>query len=837
MTRVTTFSLLATAGIAICSANAAQPWLPIVKHECNQACATTKLERTLFDLLPGETRIAIARGMAEKGMTDEAYDRVAGIISRDSFENMRPEWRRALDFYEEHGNPGIAACFSHDTDPAVVMAFSQLLYGEDNRFQINNRWSSTAYSGGGLGQGDPTIISYSFVPDGTTVVDAGFGSGPSQLFTWLNGIYGNPTVWQNHFHSVFDRWAELSGISFVFETNDDGVTQNANNSGVPGVRGDVRIAAKSLDGNGGVLAYNYFPNNGNMVLDAFDSFYNNTGGNSIRLRNIISHEHGHGIGSNHVCPSNGTKLMEPFINTGFDGPQLDDILMVQRLYGDRFEHNDTPATATPLGSSPVISVPQVSIDSNSDVDFYSVNIQEGSEITVTVTPTGTTYIQGPQTQQCNSGSSFDSLRIQDLDVAILDTNGSTVLAFANNNGLGQSETTSAVILETGTYYIRVTGDNTNNIQAYSLTVLVEDLPFFPASISIVGALPDSLDPGVAVPVSVQVTANDEVITPGSEFLRYRGDGGSFQSIPLSNQGGGLYTANLPATTCPDSPEFYFQIEGDLSGAILLPENGPAAPFTAIVGEITVAFEDDFSTDLGWVVGAPDDDATTGIWTRVNPVGTSTGGNQVQPDAPLFGTACYVTGQHPGGGAGANDVDNGKTTLFSPILDLSTYFEPVTISYWRWYSNAAGANPNNDIFVVDISADGGSTWTNVEVVGPAGPQTNGGWFQTVFEPASLIPLTDQVRMRFVASDYDPQALVEAAIDGFKVEGRVCEDPTGGPCNQADLAEPYGVLDLADVNAFISAFIAQDPAADLAPPFGVFDLADLSAFIAAFNAGCP
>jgi hypothetical protein len=62
-------------------------------------------------------------------------------------------------------------------------------------------------------------------------------------------------------------------------------------------------------------------------------------------------------------------------------------------------------------------------------------------------------------------------------------------------------------------------------------------------------------------------------------------------------------------------------------------------------------------------------------------------------------------------------------------------------------------------------------------------------------------------------------------------------TGGPCNDADLAEPFGVLDLADVNGFVAAFVNQQPAADIAAPTGVWDLADVNAFVAAFNAGCP
>lgn len=55
--------------------------------------------------------------------------------------------------------------------------------------------------------------------------------------------------------------------------------------------------------------------------------------------------------------------------------------------------------------------------------------------------------------------------------------------------------------------------------------------------------------------------------------------------------------------------------------------------------------------------------------------------------------------------------------------------------------------------------------------------------------------------------------------------------------ADLAEPFGVLDLMDITAFVSAFVAGHPAADLAEPTGVFDLADVIAFAEAFAGGCP
>jgi len=60
---------------------------------------------------------------------------------------------------------------------------------------------------------------------------------------------------------------------------------------------------------------------------------------------------------------------------------------------------------------------------------------------------------------------------------------------------------------------------------------------------------------------------------------------------------------------------------------------------------------------------------------------------------------------------------------------------------------------------------------------------------------------------------------------------------GGCNAADLAEPLGVLDLADIDGFILAFGTGGADADIAAPFGVLDLADIDLFILEFFAGCP
>ncbi|MEM1185526.1 MAG: GC-type dockerin domain-anchored protein [Planctomycetota bacterium] len=55
--------------------------------------------------------------------------------------------------------------------------------------------------------------------------------------------------------------------------------------------------------------------------------------------------------------------------------------------------------------------------------------------------------------------------------------------------------------------------------------------------------------------------------------------------------------------------------------------------------------------------------------------------------------------------------------------------------------------------------------------------------------------------------------------------------------SDLAAPFGLLDLADIDAFIIGFLAGDAVADLVAPFGIVDLSDLDAFIVSYVGGCP
>jgi len=275
---------------------------------------------------------------------------------------------------------------------------------------------------------------------------------------------------------------------------------------------------------------------------------------------------------------------------------------------------------------------------------------------------------------------------------------------------------------------------------------------------------------VAPMTPTPVTATLQGTAVGTVDLSYRlSSGAAFTTVAMSDQGGGVYGANLPGANCGDAPEWFFSVTDVACGFY------QTASFFAEVGVETIVAFDDFESDLGWTVGGPNDDATTGIWELDDPLGT---GAQPENDFTALGTDCWFTGQgNPGGSIGDNDVDGGQTTLTSTVIDLSG--GDARIGYWRWYSNDAGSTPNADIFVVEVS--NGGAWDNVETVGPAGAGTSGGWVYHEFVVSDHVTPNSTVQVRFVASDEGQGSIVEAAVDDFKVFdvncGEVCQPSIG------------------------------------------------------------
>ncbi len=357
----------------------------------------------------------------------------------------------------------------------------------EDRYKLASRWSG--------GQGTPRVITWSFVPDTVSITGApniGEPTSNSSLFTTFDAKLARAT-WISRFQACFDRWEALTGIDFQRVTVagqdwDDGAAWG---SALSATRGDMRIGMHPIDGFNGILAYCYFPSNGDMVLDKNDATGNsnffNSSSTHVFLRNTVTHEMGHGLGLNHVCPSIGTKLMEPFLNLGFDGPRHDDVRALQRHYGDINEPDNTAATAVSsgaisagqshtLGTIPGVAISNsstLSIDANGEVDYHSFSTSQILLATVSLTPLGLTYDSSIQNLDgtCASGSNFDSLAAADLMFDVR-TPADSLMTTVNSSGAGAPETLVGVLLSPpGNYLVKVYENGTPaESQMYQLVI-------------------------------------------------------------------------------------------------------------------------------------------------------------------------------------------------------------------------------------------------------------------------------------------------------------------------------------------------------------------------------
>lgn len=390
--------------------------------------------------------------------------------------------------------------------PVVALAMLSLSSLPSASGQVNfaQRWATTATDGGTGPLGDPITLTWSIVEDGQAIANR-----TSDMISRLDTMWAVSAAdqmstdytmrpWFARFEAGFNRWGQVSGLTYTYEPNDDGAAWGSTGGptpigdpapGITGVRGDVRIGGFDFNNNGS-LAQNQFPlQGGNMRINTAQS--GAFGINSdVFFRNIISHEAGHGFGLLHTSPSGERFLMNPSLGTSFDGPQTHDILAAQRGYGDALEKNggnDSLATATALGNIAInsatvgrgLDTPDggenptgitpaqtdfISIDDDSDTDYFRFSVSGRSQANFLINPRGPTYNVALDGQ---TPSPFNASNRSDLAFAVYDQNGIR-LSQVDNTGIGGNEQVAGFKLpEAGDYFVQVTGKG-NETQLYSV---------------------------------------------------------------------------------------------------------------------------------------------------------------------------------------------------------------------------------------------------------------------------------------------------------------------------------------------------------------------------------
>jgi hypothetical protein len=270
-------------------------------------------------------------------------------------------------------------------------------------------------------------------------------------------------------------------------------------------------------------------------------------------------------------------------------------------------------------------------------------------------------------------------------------------------------------------------------------------------------LPDIAAPGEEVTFLVEISAKDgEALVDGSEVLRYRFDGGSFIGVPLVDMGEGLYEATIPAADCGDNPEFFLAAEGTVSGEVVFPPTAPADVFGYQVANQTFIADLDFETADGWTV--ENVEITDGAWDRGVPAAWGRG----DPNADFDGSGqCFLTDNDTF--QENSDVDGGPTILISPVYDLSAV-PSAQLSYARWFTND---DLDVDTMDVEVSNNGGLSWTLIETTGDAS-----GWNKMTWNISDFVALTGQMRFRFLVTDNPNDSVTEAGLDAFQIFTTSC-----------------------------------------------------------------
>lgn len=260
---------------------------------------------------------------------------------------------------------------------------------------------------------------------------------------------------------------------------------------------------------------------------------------------------------------------------------------------------------------------------------------------------------------------------------------------------------------------------------------------------------------------------DGLISPGSEQIHYQIDDGAWSVEPLTDLGGGAYSAALPAADCGSVVSYYASANEPTTGDVYQPD--PAAPRTMTVAtDYLVDFADDFETDQGWTTSVS---ASSGQWQRGVPVNDLGWGYDPITDGDGSGI-CFLTQNEMGN----TDVDGGSVRLISPVIDYSSGGS-IEYDYYLRMTNAPGV----DMLLVEGN-DGDGVWReitrHIDNMGVF-------WTHHAIPEADILVAsltkTATFQIRFTVNDSDPQSIVEAGIDGFTISHYLCADPCCGRYN--------------------------------------------------------
>ena len=385
-------------------------------------------------------------------------------------------------------------------------------------------------------------------------------------------------------------------------------------------------------------------------------------------------------------------------------------------------------------------------------------------------------------------------------------------------------------LPAGNYTLKFTKagyfDATQNISVTQSSAVMLNVQMQPIVLGLTFSFPNGqpamVDPAGGTNVRVHVNPGNGKIPQAGTGMLHVNIGSGYVAYPMTQISSNVYDGVFPSVPCESNVSYFFTALDTVGGSWADPIGAPGAGVYSspgISGTI-IAFNDNFQTNTGWT--AQNLGATSGNWDRGVPVNDPNWAYDPTSDFDGSG-ACLLTQN----AAGNTDVDGGAVQITSPPVDMTS---GGTVSY-AYYLNMTDPQATDYLRLEANSNNGAGAWTQV-----ANHTTDGGlsWRTYSITGAQLqaagLSLTSTMRFRFIANDGNPQSIVEAGVDAFKVEGVICNAACYADC------DGNGSLDFFDFLCFQNEFGAGSAYADC-DGSGSLDFFDFLCFQNEFSAGCP
>jgi hypothetical protein len=189
-------------------------------------------------------------------------------------------------------------------------------------------------------------------------------------------------------------------------------------------------------------------------------------------------------------------------------------------------------------------------------------------------------------------------------------------------------------------------------------------------------------------------------------------------------------------------------------------------FTALFqpAATTTLFSDTFEAAGGWTLTSGANTAPRGQWQRGDPQPTTFNGVTLQLgtcDGPSVN--CFITGLAAGSAVGSADVDEGMTSIQSPVIVLPAG-GTVTLRFRYFLAHNNNAT-SADFFRVRVVGANGTPQTIFTRPGTAGTVLGGAWTTQTVNISTFAG--QSVRLRFEAADAAAGSIIEAGFDNVSV----------------------------------------------------------------------